>query len=112
MNEQRESLADRAGQSPGGDAMKRHAHEYGPIFVHGETEKRRCLLCGFAVPVTLVPPELIRMPTEQLRRCAVILAAHGRPGLATALRTAAARRVGDLDAEWQAGHEIRQEGTR
>jgi len=38
--------------------MKRaHVHEYGPIFINIETF-RRCLICGFAVPITVVPPEL------------------------------------------------------
>ena len=41
-------------------ATKAHTHQYGPIFVHVETEKRSCLICGFAVPARLVPPDLIR----------------------------------------------------
>ena len=41
---------------------------------------------------------ITRMPTDQMKRCAAILAAHGRPGLATALRTAAARRQATQEA--------------
>jgi hypothetical protein len=44
--------------------MAAHRHEFGPIFVHVETEKRRCITCGYAVPVRLVQPDQIRRPEE------------------------------------------------
>ena len=35
---------------------------------------------------------ITRMPTDQMKRCAEILAAHGRPNLAAALRAAVTQR--------------------